>query len=123
VSNREIAEALGRQLGLMPVQTAKINGIPHRDAWLLAAHHPAKGDGIEHGLTAHVFAGQVHAYVEVLGAGQDAETLGRQLAGIMSRLRDGADTNPGSPGTTAGDAQDGRPAEGHTEQGQEQAGP
>lgn len=119
-ANREIAEGLGRQLGLVPVQTAKINGIPHRDAWLLAKHIPARDGGIEHGLTAHVFAGQVHAYVEVLGSGQDAEVIGRQLAGIMSALRDGTDTGP--TGAPAGGTQDGRPQAGNAEQGQGQAG-
>jgi hypothetical protein len=74
--NRRVADAFAAQFDppLTPVKTERINGIPHRDAWLIAKFDRTKGWGI----TAHAYAGQLHAFIEVQG--DRAEVVGAAMA-------------------------------------------
>jgi hypothetical protein len=86
--NREIAETFTAQFDPPPpvVQTHRINNVPHRDAWLAAVYDESAGVGI----TAHVYGGQLHAYIEVLADGDVAVDVGKVMAATMDRLRQDA---------------------------------
>jgi hypothetical protein len=94
--NRAIAEAFAAQFDppLTPVSVAKINNVPHRDAWMVATHireaHPDKS-GREFGLTMHAFAGQAHVYLEVLARGKDAGAIGAFAARALASLKEAND--------------------------------
>ena len=113
--NFDIAQAFADQFDppLRPVQTQKINNLPMRDAWLVAKFDPQARAGI----TAHAYAGQIHAYVEVLAPGEGAERVGRVMAETMRKMRD--DKADGTRQQSVVEGPEGarqRPQEGHTEQ-------
>jgi hypothetical protein len=85
--NREIAEAFAAQFDppLHVVQTQRINGVPHRDAYLVAVFDPKTGWGI----TMHAFAGQLHAFIEVQG--EQAEAAGKLMAKWLADARGNQD--------------------------------
>jgi hypothetical protein len=116
--NREIAAAFGAQLDPPrdPVQVRNINGIPRRDAWMIAMFDAAADVGI----TAHVFGSQqLHAFVEVLGGSEDAGRVSRLLASVAKTLKDERDTTI-KTGPAEGDVSGSpaQPAEGHSGTGE-----
>jgi hypothetical protein len=121
--NRAIAEAFAAQFDppLNPVQTARINNMPVRDAWLVAVYDKQTG----YGITAHAYAGQLHAFLEGAAESDGAADIGRVLAATMRKLRDGPHTDTAPSGEIAGrpQAAEQRPPEGHAEQGNEQGSP
>ena len=85
MTNREIAEAFAAQFNppLSVVGTKKINGKHVADAWLVAYYNKDTGRGI----TAHSFAGKLHAYLETLVPGKEAESAGHLMAKALGMSR------------------------------------
>lgn len=61
---------------LAVVQTARIDGAPHSDAWACSYWNPDRSAGV----TAVVFSGQIKAYLELIGRAEDAKEFGNILA-------------------------------------------
>lgn len=114
--NREVAAAFGEQLNppVVPVQVRNINGIPRRDAWLVAMFDASADVGV----TAHVYGSQqLHAFVEVLGGSEDAGRVSRMLAGVVKALKDERDTTVQGSVPPAGSSFEAS-AEGHPDTGE-----
>ena len=114
-SNFDIAQAFADQFDPppRPVQTQKINNIPMRDAWLVAKFDPQARAGI----TAHAYAGQIHAYVEALAPGEEAERVGRVMAAALRNMSDDESTSARQQPVAEGPQGAGqRPQEGDAEQ-------
>ena len=77
--NQKIAMAFARQFDPIPpiTKTARINNVPYPDAWLIGIYDDSSG----YGITAHAFNGQIHAFIEWYGSGQEAERVGKSMAG------------------------------------------
>src|SRR5262245_12998819 len=88
-----------------PVKVLKVNGVPHRDAWMVAVHdHVAQV-----GITAHVYGGQLHAYIEALGRGREGVLkVGQLLAETYEKAR--GQTNAPEVGGASEETQEAPPS-------------
>jgi len=76
--NEKIAKAFAEQFSpaLKYIRTERINNVPMQDAWQISYWDDARATGV----TAVVFAGQIHAYLESAGPGSIAADSARAFA-------------------------------------------
>ncbi len=78
MTNEDIAKAFANQFTppLRYVRTERINNVPMRDAYQITYWDNQRQIGI----TAAVFEGQIHAFIETAGRGEVAAEAGRVMA-------------------------------------------
>ncbi len=78
MTNEQIARAFADQFTppLRIARTERINNIPMQDAWQISYWEARRSIGI----TAVVYGGQIHAFIETAGRGEVAAEAGRVMA-------------------------------------------
>lgn len=81
-ANEKIAKTFADQFNppLRYIKTDRVNGVRHADAWQVTYWDRAKSIGI----TAVVYGGQIHAYLEAAGMGSIAEHAGIAMARALN---------------------------------------
>ncbi len=92
--NEHIAKTFAEQFDppLAYIRTERINNVPMQDAWQITYWDGARSIGI----TAVVFTGQIHAYLEAAGPGSIAADVGHAIAkalGFAKGAGDGQESN------------------------------
>lgn len=79
--NERIAITFAEQFDppLKYIRTARVNNVPMHDAWQITYWDSARSIGI----TAAVFNGQIHAFLEAAGPGSIAADAGQAMARAM----------------------------------------